>query len=326
MLIATEGTFIDTFRFNLTVSFYNYLVYDPSPFPSSGQAINSILTSLGYIGRYTANILSEPTLAVYRSIFICVGVYPNAYRITAYGPEAMAIINYLNQGGRVYLEGGDVWYADPLVGGHNFCSRFGMEGFTDGYSDMGPILGQTGTFTQDMYFNYGGDNQNMDHINPTTGYLIFADGNNGYYCGVAYNPGTYRTVGTSFQLGGLIDANAPSTKAVLLDSIMRFFGSPLPGIEDDYRLNTIGQPLKIYPNPVKSGNSVRIQLIPISNLKIYNTAGDCIKTIPVNNNNNTHTIIWNGTNENGLHVPAGIYYVKIDLDKKMLIERIIIIK
>ena len=58
-------------------------------------------------------------------------------------------------------------------------------------------------------------------------------------------------------------------------------------------------------------------------LKIYNTIGDCVKTILVNNN--SHSIIWNGTNENGLAVPTGVYFVNANLDNKTIIERVVII-
>lgn len=326
-MIATEDVFIDTFQFNLAVGFKNYLVYDPDPLPGSGQIINSILTSLGYIGSYTTNLLSEPTLAVYRSMFICCGVYPNNYRFSANGSVANAIINYLNNGGRVYLEGGDVWYSDPLVGGQNFCALFGIQAFNDGYGDMGPVVGQSGRFTQGMYFNYVGENNSMDHINPITGFLIFADGNSGYYCGVAYNSGTYRTIGTSFELGSLVDATAPSTKAILLDSIMHFLNLPLSGVEENNQSIIANKQLRLYPNPVKFGDGVRIQFAPKTNtqisLKIYNAVGNCIKTILVDDN--SHSIIWNGTDENGLNVPAGVYFVNVNLDNKTLIERVVLI-
>jgi len=331
-LIAIEDAFVDTFQFNMVAGSYSYLVWNPDPTPSSGQTINSLLTSLGYNGNYTTNLLSMQPLDMYRAIFVCCGVYSNNYRIAVNGQEATALTSYINNGGTVYMEGGEVWYYDPLVGGHNFCSLFGLQGIADGASDMGPVVGQTGRFTQGMNFSYSGENNYMDHINPTTGILIFVDGNNAYNCGVAYNAGSYRTVGTSFEIGGLVDANAPSTKRALLDSIMHFFGIFAVGNEEGIAENnpfSTSQVLKLYPNPFKSSAGIRIQLAPIANtkasLKIFNTAGSCVKSFSIGNSSQAKNLFWNGRDNSGARLPAGVYFVNLELDNKSVIKRIILV-
>lgn len=111
-LIATDGSFTDTFDFNLVVGTYNYLVWNPDPTPSSGQRIDSILTSIGFTGSYSIN-LPITELDMYQAIFVCVGIYSNNYIIGASSSEASALVDYLNNGGHMYLEGGDVWFYDP---------------------------------------------------------------------------------------------------------------------------------------------------------------------------------------------------------------------
>lgn len=329
-LITTDGTFTDTFRFNLVVGSYHYLVWNPDPTPGSGQTIHNTLTANGFSGVVTANLLAEPTLNVYRSIFICCGVFPNNYRITANGAEATAIINYLNSGGRVYMEGGEVWYYDPLVGGHNFGTLFGIVGVSDGGGDMGPVVGQNATFTQNMLFNYSGENSYMDRINATTGFVIFRDQNDNYNCGVARNALTYRTIGVSFEFGSLVDGSAPSTKRILMDSIMKFFGITLTGIEEE--TNNSGlliNGFSVYPNPVKSGNEIRLQFKALNtadvNFRIYNILGRCVKTIKAEKKQ-SRTIIWNGTDEQNHKLPAGVYFVNLESDKtKITTRRIVLI-
>ncbi|MCX8014613.1 MAG: hypothetical protein N2748_01210, partial [candidate division WOR-3 bacterium] len=299
-LVVTEGWYLDTFNFNLVVGKYHYLVWNPDPTPGPGQTIHNTLSALGYSGTITTNLMAEPTLDIYRSIFICCGVFPNNYRIAANSAEAIAITNYLNSGGRVYLEGGEVWYYDPSVGGHNFGPLFGIQGVSDGSADMGPVLGVNNTFTSGMYFNYAGENNYMDRINATTGFVIFIDGNNNYNCGVARNAGIYRTVGTSFELGGLVDASAPSTKAILLDSIMRFFNIAYSGTEENNPISTTQYQLKTYPNIIKSGELIKIYYSPLSNqhaeIKVYNSLGQCVRDIAVEPN--TANVLWNGTDNN----------------------------
>ena len=333
-LIAIEGngTFFDTFRFNMVAGSYSYLVWNPDLTPSPGQTINSLLTSLSYNGNYTTNLLSMQPLDMYRAIFICCGMYSNNYRIAANGQEAMALVNYINNGGCVYMEGGDVWYYDPTYGGHNFCSLFGLSALADGTADLSQVSGFSGTFTSGMNFNYGGENSWVDHITPTAGFTIFQISTGAYNCGVAYNAGNYRTVGTSFELGGLIDASAPSTKRALLDSIMHFFGIFVQGNEEGIEENNLlsrTKVLKLYPNPFKSTDGLIIQLAPIAStkasLKIFNTTGSCVKTFSIGNSSQAKNLFWDGRDNSGTTLPTGVYFVNLDLDNKNIIKRVILV-
>ena len=219
-LIAGDGGYVDTLAFKLTVGNYHYLVWNADPTPVPGQRMDSILNSLGYTGECSTNLLGRDDLEFYNAIFVCVGIFANNYVIGASSSEATALVDYLNNGGNLYLEGGDVWYYDP-PSGYNFCPLFGIQAVSDGSGDLGPVLGELGTFTSQMIFNYSGENSFIDHINPTgSGFLIFRDGNNNYNCAVANDAGTYKTVGTSFELGGLVDDGEISNKATLLDFIV----------------------------------------------------------------------------------------------------------
>ena len=217
-------TFADTFEVVIGVG-GDFLVWDPDPNHSSGPVIYSILKdSLGYTGDYTTSLSDyADDLPYYRTLFVCVGIYSDNYRIQAGSSEAQWIEDYLAQGGNVYLEGGDVWYYDPTVGGHDFGPSFGIHALADGSGDLATVIGQNGTFTEGMSFAYGGENSWIDHLEPgtTTAFLIFANSSPSYGCGVANDAGTYRTVGLSFELGGLEDG--ASRKTLLLQGIMDFF-------------------------------------------------------------------------------------------------------
>lgn len=222
-LIATEASFTDTFEFEVVIGTYDYLVWNPDLTPTPGQKTDSILSALGYTGVYSTTLPAD--LSIFRSIFGCVGIYPNNYRIDDGSDEANAIIDYLTNGGAMYLEGGDIWYFDPLGTGYDFGPLFGINAIADGTSNLGPVVGESGTFTDSMNFVYGGENNYMDHIDPTgTGFLIFHDGDNLYNCGVANDAGTYRTVGTSFEMGLLVDGTPPSTRSILMDRIIQWLG------------------------------------------------------------------------------------------------------
>jgi len=158
-LIATSsGGYGDTSHFSLFVGKYDYLVWDPTVDHVSGIIINSTLQSLGYNGIYS-HILPVGELDKYYAIFVSCGIFANNYIIKNSSAEASALINFLNRGGRLYLEGGDVWYNDPLYNdGYDFGPLFGINATKDGSNDLTTIFGQSGTFTSGMNFIYSGDN------------------------------------------------------------------------------------------------------------------------------------------------------------------------
>jgi hypothetical protein len=332
-LIIADGAFVDTFELSIVIGSYHYMVWNPDPTPAPGMAMDSILTNLGYTGTYSTSLTTE-NLEMYRAIFVCVGIFSNNYVISAGSPEATALINYLNAGGNLYLEGGDVWYYDPLGSGYNFCPLFGIQAVADGSSDCGPVSGENGTFTNEMYFQYAGENSWIDHINPTgTGYLIFHDVNNNYNCGVANDADAYNTVGLSFELGGLVDAGAGNSRQDLLDSIMNFFDITTE-VEEITNLNAPTSFLQISPNPFTFQTQIRYMIHDSRSttndpkISIYDASGRMVKSFHPESSIMDHgsTISWNGTDHENRKLPAGVYFVQLDNEPSTETQKVVLIE
>lgn len=328
MVVVHDTSFSDTHYFDIVIGSYQYLVWNPDPTPSSGFTIDSILSSLGYSGIYTTS-LPAGDLGLYQSIFVCVGIFSNNYGIGVSSAEATSLVDYVNNGGNMYLEGGDVWYYDPLFsGGYDFGSMFGINAVADGTNDLGPVGGLTGTFTEIMNFNYSGENNYIDHLQATgTGFNIFEDTNNSYYCGVANEAGSYKTVGTSFELGGLVDATDASTKADLLDSIMTFFGITTSGVEEISELIVNTTNFSVHPNPFRQ--SVEISFILPANinaeLRIFDISGRIVKNFNLSETsvNEQTTIRWNGRDNTGNIIPNGVYFISLKAGSSQFLQKII---
>ena len=326
-LIVSSNYCEHTDTFTIPVGRFDYLIWNPDPTPASGENIYALLNSLGYYGDYSINLPTN--LERYRVIFVCVGVYPNKYIIASNSPEASALVEFLNQEGKLYIEGGDVWFYDPQhQGGYDFCSLFGINPTSDGSSNMGPVVGISGTFTQDMNFTYSGENNWMDHISPTGSgaFLIFRDGNDNYDCGVANSTDTYRTVGVSFELGLLNDSIEPSTRTALLDSIMHFFGIGV-GINEDSQGRNISHPFDLQINPNPSRNKIIISYTGINpknaHIKVYDATGRLIRdfTSPQKNR-----LIWDGVDNSGKSLPAGIYFINLEAGNYKKIKKAVLLK
>ncbi|HEC77653.1 MAG TPA: T9SS type A sorting domain-containing protein [candidate division WOR-3 bacterium] len=322
----------DTFDFKLVVGMKNYYLWNPDPTPEPGENMHSILMNLGYSGDY--DTIPPASLAQYQVLLVCLGVYSNRYLITDGSPEALMIIDFLNNGGRVYMEGSSVWYVDPTYfNGHDFGTAFGLDGVDWSYGNLGPIAGQIGTFTNNMYFTYGGENAYMDHIIPAgNGFAVLQDDDDYYYCGVANNAGTYRTVAASFELGLLDDGSPPSTRAALIDSIMKFLLGPY-GIEEDDVYKT-GNPhfLSFIPSPNPFFKTLRIDIIGnkgllIDNytLKIYDITGRLVKDIDLNSSL-LNLIMWQGDDNYGNPVSAGVYFLKLESKGYKQVKKVILLK
>ena len=309
--------FQDTFDFNLVVGRRHYYVWNPDPTPTSGAAINTLLTGLGYGGEIGATLPSN--LDLYHSIFVCAGVYPNKRIITSNSIEAAALRDYLlNHEGRVYLEGGDVWYYDPRNNnGYSFDTLFGLIATADGNPDIGPVIGQTGTFTAGMDIGYAGENSWIDHISAVEGFLIFKDDDNDYDCGVANDQGIYRTVGVSFELGGLIDGPPPSNRHVLLDSIMHFFGIHIIGIQESaVPTDLTGPTFRAFPSIFRQNVCFHTHTTKSMtvDLNVYDLAGRRRRTIIKEKliAAGTRNDVWDGTDDQGMTLPEGVYFARFE--------------
>jgi PKD repeat protein len=166
-------------------------------------------------------LTSFPTdLNLYSTIFVCLGIYSDNHVLSS--SEGQNLANYLNNGGSLYMEGGDTWAYDNETAVH---PMFKINGTTDGTSDMNTVNGIAGTFTAGMSFSYSGDNNYMDHLEQISpAFKILNNQSPLYGTAVAYDAGNYKTIGTSHEFGGLTDGTAPSTKEQLMTEYLDFLG------------------------------------------------------------------------------------------------------
>jgi hypothetical protein len=331
-MTMTGHCFIDTVSFLIPIGKKNYFIWNPDITPSSGETIHGLLMNLNYNGNYSTTL--STALYMYKIVFVCVGVWPNNYVIHENSPEAAALVNFADNGGRLYLEGGDVWYFDPQTNnGYDFASLFGLNAVADGIDNMGPLDGQPATFTQGMYFTYPGENQYMDHISPSASgsFAVFHDANDNFDCGIAYDAGYYKTIGFSFELGGLADGTPPSTRAVLIDSIMHFFGV-YAGIEEQINKPLVPQfTFTVFPNPARrtvaisySCNNLGAHTEDKTTITIYDISGRQVKKFMCAPATHPYiTLMWNGQDDKGREVPEGVYFVHLRSSIHTLTQKII---
>jgi hypothetical protein len=282
----------------------DFLIWDPDENHSSGPKIKDALESSGYKGDYSTQIYDYlDILGAYRAIFICLGVWPNNCVLTD-GYIVDSLCQFLDEGGRIYMEGADTWAFDQPT---NLHSYFHIIGLHDGTDDTYTKLGISGG-----------------------SYIVFNNVSPYYINGIAYYAGTYKTVGTSFEFGGLSDGLPPSTKAVLADSIMRFFG--IMGTREENLHNKFPRVFSLSknaPNPFNARTAF-VYTVPLYehenpairklvSVKIYDVIGRVVRTLLHSKKlPGTYTIVWDGRGDRGVTVSQGVYFTRLTLEKQGL--------
>jgi hypothetical protein len=211
---ATNGDF------SFPVGLFPILILDLDGNHNSGTIIRDIIEDWRVFAEYTQEIPGD--ISQYRTIFLCLGAYGANHVLK--NSEAGPFIDFLNNGGNLYMEGSDTWYFNQIYFPTDLHPMFNIQGTSDGFGDLSTVNGVAGTITANLSFFFLGDNDYIDHIAPVSpAYTIFNNSAPSYPTTVAYNEGTYRTIGSSFEFGGLIN-NQNSTRKNLMQQYLNFFG------------------------------------------------------------------------------------------------------
>jgi PKD repeat protein len=212
--------------FNVVVGQIPVVIIDFDPNYSSGPVMQGAIEDLGVAVEYKTTMPAD--LNLYSSAFVCLGIYSGNHTLSA--AEGLALAGLLDAGGALYMEGGDTWYYDASTAVHTY---FNINATSDGSDDLGTIEGQAGTITEGLSYNYSGENNWIDHIEPIgDAEQIFMNTSPSYGCGVSYDEGSYMTIGASFEFGGLDDSDA--TKTELMESYLQFFGILQSGVAANF--------------------------------------------------------------------------------------------
>jgi hypothetical protein len=192
------------------------LVLDLDGNTNSGPAMVTAMQASGVNPDYYTSIPAD--LTVYQSVFCCLGIYPNNHVLST--SEGDLLADYLDAGGNLYLEGGDTWFYDPQTSVH---PMFSITATSDGTNDLSTVVGLAGSFANGMSYSYSGENSYMDRLSENSPAITVLQNSSPVYgtC-VAYDAGSFSTLGSSHEFGGLDESS--NSRAQLMASYLMFFG------------------------------------------------------------------------------------------------------
>jgi hypothetical protein len=329
-IFGTSGVYADTHEFELTIGGRQFLVCDLDLEVESGPGIYDALIEGGYKGQYAESFeYYRDRLDAFDVLFLTLG-NPS---LGLQEVDAQAILEYLEGGGNVYLEGVATWDS----GGGSVDSLYEMFGAEWGFAyeayDPFGAAGVYGGLTEGMNFGYEGDPVQYDAVvglDPDAQYFLRGvTALSPFYGAAAYESGSYRTVGSSLEIGKFEDGNPPSTKAALLDTIMHFF-EIFAGVEE----GSLERPHTFFlgaarPNPSIGTVDLRFAVPerkPVS-LKVYDVTGRIVCTLVDGElEPGIHGIRWSGDDDHGRQSGAGIYFVRLSSAQERATRKFVLLR
>jgi hypothetical protein len=229
------------------------LVIDMGPNNYSGPDILAQLNELNVINEYGYRIPYR--IDNYQSLFVCLGYHFSNHELT-WG-EGKKLADYLDNGGRIYMEGRKTWKDDPWTPVYPkfFLNPAGSVTIFD------TLTGVDGTFIQGFsLLNEAINPFSFYYIEPISpAFTILQDNDNLKACAIAYDAGNYKTIGTLFEFSTLTGL-PPTTARDLMLKYLEFFDIAVNPIWIEERPDLAGGlDLYVYPNPASRQLTVSSQ-------------------------------------------------------------------
>lgn len=210
-----------------------YLVWAPlGANDPSALAIKSAIVAAGRKAQIVTRLDTIPDLSVYSGIFVTLGIYGRFHVLSE--SEAAILKNYLDNGGRVYLEGGEFFFTgdpQPETALHPY---FKITGISDGSVKLdGPLAGRNFIWGIDLGYSqnpiFNAWNDRIAHTPGQGGREVLHNaGSKTFAVAVTYDSGTYRTIGSSILFGGLQNGPGGKTPQDLMDKYLYFLENGYP--------------------------------------------------------------------------------------------------
>ncbi len=316
-LITSNGTDTDTLVSDglITVN-SGYLVYEgvENGNDYSGIFIRDYLQENAYTVTYR-NIF-PPSLEGYFAVFLSYGNLQSCG--THLNDEMVSIlIDYLENGGYVYLEGGDALGNDQ-VNNTQLLNLFGLVAATNGTgtNPIDELTGKPAAITHDLVFtgNSQISNDSIDKYAPSSsnGKTAFTESGYGTVAVQQSVPNDRRTFCFSYSLADLTDGENPNTREELLHRIMNFFDiyTAVPEMKK-FR----NERLLIYPNPANDKIIISSSAITgNTNLSIFNVSGEKVLEKQLTENETQIDIST---------LPRGVYFVRLQNEKMVEVGKMV---
>jgi len=309
-LLITDEIGVNTeMNFSMRVGRTPAYIIDLDLSTGSGVHIYEHLQDMGVESNYSPKFPNS--ISNYQSVFLCVGKMFTSHTLS--WQQGQMLLDYLDDGGNLYMEGRMVWEQDPHL---PILDRFGFTTVTSagGYEIL---RGVDSTFTEGLaYENTAQNSLCLYYLEPTPpAFSIFTGVEYPNCAAVAYDAGGYKTIGTMFEMGGLISSDTCQMET-LMQNILDFFEvkQSLLGVEEMPEMPD-GTALQNYPNPFSHETRIPVKLEKKSlvDAAVYDLQGRRVYDLSPSSTleAGSYNFTWDGRSNSGHALPDGIYLYRI---------------
>ncbi len=201
----------------------------------SGAWIRDYLQGLGYSVVYSSAANLPSSLLGYDAVYLSFGNYGSGSSNTVFSDEDAAVVtSYLQNGGKVYLEGGDALGFDQSSN-TTLLNLFGISSASDGSANnITNLQGQSSAITDGMLFTSSNqiNNTYIDKFTAnSSGTLAFVESSYGNVGVQGSGSSGQKTFCFSYAISELADGTAPNTRADLMNKLIDYFEIPSVPVE-----------------------------------------------------------------------------------------------
>lgn len=233
LTLQLQGDNTDTtFVFHLDVGKLGILVVDRSRDHRSAELFYSLLPSKGISWDRVSELPAN--LDRIHSVWLFAGSAPRNTKLQE--SEKNTLVSYLNEGGYVYAEGGSLWHTTTPASLNDY---FHIRIISNDGGKPNEMTGCHELFTLSDTIPYRFTHDSNDKIEPVEpAFAVYKNRDPEYIAMIACEEESYRTIGSSVEIGGMID---PDSDNLFIDRLFTFFDmtttpeeSALPSLESDH--------------------------------------------------------------------------------------------
>ncbi len=313
--IMSDGVSIFQEEFSMNIGQYPVLLFNKAKNDVAVSVVREVLDSMNIEYVYTESLPER--LDVYRSVFACLGS-ANAYTALTV-PEGEHLADYLDKGGRMYMEGGYAWNFSVQTPAH---LRFRISGQVLGNPlTTAFIQGVAGTFAEGIDFPF---HEEQDYLFieilplPPAFALMHSDADAETYTMVGNAQNAYKTVGSQLEFRNYGIENDLEERKLLMKAILTFFdmGHLIISVPETPQPASSLQPdITVTPNPFSDQLSFRWTDSSHSwtEVTIYSREGVAVRTIQNSHDSTLPTTLnWDGLSDNGSPLTDGMYIARFN--------------
>jgi hypothetical protein len=302
------------------------LVWEPAANAHSSNLIQEIRSVSNMNVVYTDKLIPDYTyLNNFKAIFVLSGFGMNTYYFTNHSDESQLLADYLDNGGKVYLEG-DQFSGDME---NVFIDKFLTLAPFSHLADIQNIYGfdlATG-FT----WTYNGYNlMNKPFLAQNNAVSVFKTGTeeNSDIIGIYHQTETYRTIASAFELNGVTGDN-PGLTEMLHTILFDYFDVDEPTSNHDGTATASNTLINAYPNPFSSTLKIETDISKSGNIdiEVFNIRGQRVRTlISGTAAKGKMETSWDGCDNFGKPMSSGVYLIRLHTSDKSVITKTLLMK